>query len=253
MRKNLCVTWALGLVLLPAGWARAEDKPDVSALLEKGIKALGGEARLEKLKAATWKGKGTFHAGGTAMEYTGEWAMQAPDRYRAIVHAEANGTKYKRVRVLDGDKGWTKADDNPAEEMNADAVAEIRRELHAQWLTRLVPLRDGSFTMAVTGTTKVGELPAVGLEVTAKDGRKFHLYLDRDSGLLLKSETRIKPVGASEEVKQEVLYADYKDVGGIKHAAKIIVKRDGRTILEQEVTEYQPMEKLDESMFAKPS
>jgi hypothetical protein len=249
----LAAAWLAGPVLLAAGWARADDKPDANEVLEKGIKALGGEARLEKFRAATWKGKGTFYVGATPVEYTGEWAMQVPDRYRAIINGEANGTKFKRVRVLDGDKGWAKADDGPTEEMSAEALTEIRREMHNQWLTRLVALRDRSFTLAVTGTTKVGDTPAVVLEATGKEGRKIHLYFDRDTGLLLKSEAEVKPPMAAQDVKQEVFYADYKDVGGIKHAAKITVKRDGRTVLEQEVTEYQPREKLDDKDFAKPS
>jgi hypothetical protein len=252
MRTILCAACLAGLVLPSAPPARADDKPDADAVLEKGIKALGGDARLEKYKAATWKGKGTFHAGAADIEYTGEWAMQAPDKYRAVVSGEANGAKFKRVRVVDGDKGWTKTDDGDAKEMSAGDLAEARRELHAQWLTRLVPLRDRAFTLAATGATKVGDTPAVGLEVTAKDGRKFHLFFDKDSGLLLRSETLVKPAGAEQEVKQEVLYADHKDAGGIKHATRITVKRDGRTVLEEEVTEYTPLEKLDDKEFARP-
>jgi hypothetical protein len=252
MRKILCAASLAGLALLAARPARADDKPDPNAILDKAIKALGGEATLEKYKAATWKGKGTFHTGTAAIAYTGEWAVQAPDRYKAVLSGEANGMTFKRVRVVDGDKGWTKADDGPAEDMAAGALAEARRELFGQWVTRLVPLRDRAFTLAAAGPTKVGDAPAVGLKVTAKDGGEFHLYFDRDSGLLLKAESRVKQAGADQEVKQEVLYDDYQETDGLKHARKITVKRDGRTVVEQEITDYQPAEKLDAKEFAKP-
>lgn len=252
MRTILWPAALVGLALLAARPARADDKPDPNAILDKAIEALGGEATLAKYKAATWKGKGTFHAGTADIAYTGEWAMQAPDRYKAVIAGEVNGMTFKRVRAVDGDKGWTKSDDGAAEDMTPAALAEARRELVGQWVTRLVPLRDRAFTLAAAGTTRVGDAPAVGLKVTAKDGREFHLYFDRDSGLLLKAESRVKPAGTDQEVKQEVLYGDYQETDGLKHARKITVKRDGRTVIEQEVTDYRPAEKLDAQEFARP-
>ena len=247
MRKVLCAVCVAGLVL-PA-WA--DDKGDAGALLEKGIKAMGGEARLSKFKAATWKAKGTLHLVGRDIDYTGDFAIQAPRQYKAVITGESNGTKFKRVRVLDGDKGWGKVNDGDTEEMNSQALAETQRELHGQLLTTLLPLRDKAFTLAPGGASKVGDTAVEGLKVTTQDGREFRLFFNKEDGLLREVESLGKTAQGA-DVKQEIVYSEYKEVEGLKRPMKLTIKRDGKTFIEQETTEYKPLEKLDDKEFAKP-
>ena len=54
------------------------------------------------------------------------------------------------------------------------------------------------------------------------------------------------------EVTAEEFFDDYKPVGGIQHAHKITVLRDGKKFVEGEITDFTPKEKLDDSTFAKP-
>jgi hypothetical protein len=251
MRKVMCAVCLAGLVLPAARPAWADDKANAEALLEKGIKAMGGEARLSKYKAATWKAKGTLRLGSQDADYSGDWAMQAPGQYKAVITGELNGNKFTRVRVLDGDRGWGKVNDADTEEMNSLALAETQRELHTQLMTTLLPLRDKAFTLALGGASKVGDTAVEGLKVTTQDGREFQLFFDKDDGLLRAVEARVKgPQG--EDVKQEVLYSDYKDVNGLKRPMKLTVKRNGKTFIEQATTEYKPLEKLGDKEFAKP-
>jgi hypothetical protein len=253
MRHVLFPAALAALLLLVARSTAADEASDAKAILDRGIKALGGQDRLEKLKAATWKAKGTFHGDAGTLAFTSEGAAQAPDRYRAAIRGEVNGMTYKMVRVINGDKGWTKIGDGAVKEMNSEALAEARRELEVLAAARLLPLREASYTLKATGATKVGDKPAVGLEATAKDGRKFHLDFDKTSGLLLRLEAPVPAHGGGPEVRQEILFDEYKEFGGIKHAGKEILKRDGRTVLEQEFTDYTPAEKLDAKEFDRPS
>ena len=251
MRKVLCAVCVAILVLPAARPAWADDKADAGALLEKGIKAMGGEARLGKYKAATWKAKGTLRYGNQDAEYGGDWAVQEPGQYKAVITGEFNGKKFTRVRVLDGDKGWVKVNDGDTEEMSSQALAETQRELHTQLMTTLLPLRDKAFTLAPGGASKVGDTAVEGLKVTTQDGREFQLFFGKDDGLLRAVEARVKsPEG--QDVKQEVVYSDYKDVNGLKRPMKLTIKRDGKTFIEQETTEYKPLEKLDDKEFARP-
>jgi hypothetical protein len=251
MRKVLGVVCVAGLLLPAAPPVRADDKADAEAILEKGIKALGGEARLTRFKAATWKGDGTLRLGNQDVKYSGDWAVQAPHQYRAAVTGKAGEMEFKRVRVLDGDKGWVKIDENDAQEMSAQALAETQRELYIQLMTTLLPLRDKAFTLAPLGAAKVGDTPAEGLKVTTQEGREFRLHFNKDSGLLLAVESQVKNA-QGDDVKQEVVYSDYKDVEGLKRPMKLTVKRDGKTFIDQTTTEYKPLEKLDDKEFAKP-
>ena len=251
MRKVLCALCVAGVFLPAARPVWADEKADAEALLDKGIKALGGEARLSKYKAATWKAKGTLHLVGRDVDYTGDWAVQAPNQYKAVLTGEINGTKFKRVRVLDGDKGWVKIDDNETQEMSQQALAETQHELYGQLLTTLVPLRDKGFVLAPLGASKVGDRAVEGLKVTTPDGREIRLFFDKDDGLLRAVESLSKAAQGA-DVKQEVVYSDYKDVEGLKRPMKLSLTRDGKPLIDQETTEYKPLEKLDDKEFAKP-
>jgi hypothetical protein len=55
-----------------------------------------------------------------------------------------------------------------------------------------------------------------------------------------------------QEVTQETTYSDYKDMGGIKKAAKTIVKHDGEKLMEMQVTEFKVLDKVDPKTFEKP-
>lgn len=55
-----------------------------------------------------------------------------------------------------------------------------------------------------------------------------------------------------EEFTQETLYSNFKDFDGIKKAAKHVVKRDGNTFIEAEVTEFKVLDKVDPETFAEP-
>jgi len=54
--------------MTPPAWAA--DAAD--AIINKGIKAIGGEARLAKARATTSKIKGTFISDGNASEFEAE-------------------------------------------------------------------------------------------------------------------------------------------------------------------------------------
>src|SRR2546428_8816628 len=66
---TLCV--AVGVVRLAA----ADDQADARAIVAKAIKAVGGEQKLEKFKAQTWREVGTYYGMGDGLPYTGNYAV----------------------------------------------------------------------------------------------------------------------------------------------------------------------------------
>jgi hypothetical protein len=135
----------VSLALLVSGAVsllRANEDEGTNAVLDKAIKALGGEARLSKVKAATWKGKGTISFGGNDNEFTSESTVRGLDHFRGTFAGEFGGNQVKGVTVLAGDKGWRKFGDNKME-MDKDGVANEKRTVYLQVLPALlVPLRD---------------------------------------------------------------------------------------------------------------
>jgi hypothetical protein len=246
MRKTL---WASSwvVVVLASGAVRA-DEAEAKAIVEKGIKALGGADVINKLLATTVKAKGKFYGMGDGIDYTSETQAFMPDKYRVEVLAG----DFKFVQVIKGDKGWVALGDKVME-MDKEELAEAQEGLYAGNVARLVPLTGEGYKLSTLGAKKVGDREAVGVRVEHKGHRDVNLYFDKDNGLLLQVERRAKDVMAGgDEYTAEATYADYKKVDGLQVAYKLLMKRDGKRFIEQETTEVKPAEKLDDSVFGKP-
>jgi hypothetical protein len=249
--------WFLGAVLTAVVLAsigvptRAADDTDVKTILDKAIKALGDEAKVGKLKSATWKTKGKITFNGNDNEFTGTATVQGLDHFRSEFEGEFGGNKVKGVTVLAKDKGWRKFGDNKME-MDEKAVANEKRTVYLQVVPMtLLPLRSKGFKIEAAGDKKVGDKPAVGLKITGPDRKDFTLYFDKASGLPVLLVAKV--VGfQGNEFTQETTFADYKDFAGIKKATKIVSKRDGEKFLESTITEFKALDKVDPKTFEEP-
>jgi hypothetical protein len=252
MRCVLSASLVLGLVLAAPLMARADDDADMKALIEKAIKAHGGAEKLSKNKATTMKFKGKIYAVADGLDYTGEIAVQMPAQVRSDIMFETGGMKFAVVNLVNGDKGWIslngKTDDMPKE-----AIDEAKEELYAGGLDHLVMLKEKEFKLSPLGESKVGDKEAVGVKIAHKDHRDVSLYFDKKSGLLLKRENQIKDFqeGGAEKM-QESIYDDYKDIDGIQHPMKLLIKRDGKNYVDAEVSDVKVLDKLDDKTFDKP-
>jgi outer membrane lipoprotein-sorting protein len=253
MQRLMCAACAAFLALAGASPARADEAADMKAVVEKAIKAHGGLETLSKYKAVTAKSKGVFHGLGQPIDYTSTLVYQEPDKVRVETEGEFMGVNFKRVEVVNGNKGWIQLMGN-TDEMSKDVMAEVQERLHAQAVAHLVALTNKDYKLSTLGEAKVGDRAAVGVRVEYKGRRDVNLFFDKENGLLLKSETRVKDVesGGDKEATQETYYSDYKKVEGMQVPFKVKVNRDGKLLVEAETTEFKPAEKLDDGQFGKP-
>ncbi|MCI0704566.1 MAG: hypothetical protein L0241_26215 [Planctomycetia bacterium] len=240
---------AFGLVLAVAAPVRADDAADAKAIIDKAIKAHGGE-KLAKLPAFVASMKGKVHVMEQAIDFTGEVSSFGPEKQKVDIEVEVAGMKFRVIEVRNGDKGWIRMDNN-TKEMDKDKFEEAKEQGYAGWVTTLIPLKDKQFKLATVGEIEIDKRKAVGVKVSSKGHRDIDLYFDKETGLLVKTETRAKD-DAGVEANQETFYSDYKDVKGTKQAMKFVIKRDSKLFLEGEATEYTLLEKLDDSVFDKP-
>jgi hypothetical protein len=250
MKRLLGAALAVILVSDPASLSRAAD-PDPSAILDRAIKALGGEDKLSKLQIVTWKVKGKLNFNDNESEFTGQSTAQGLDHYRSEFHSEFNGNPVRGVVVLNGDKGWRKFGDMLSQ-LDADAIANEKRGVYLQIVpTTLVPLKGKGFKIQVGPEEKVGDKLAVSLKVTGPDGKDFTLYFDKETGLPVKLVAKV--VGPdNSEFTQETTYASYKEFDGVKRATKIEGKRDGERFVQVEVTEHKALNNVAPDIFAEP-
>jgi hypothetical protein len=251
---------AVSLTLLVSALAspvRAGGDKDTDAILDKAIKALGGEEKLRALKAVTWKAKGTWTLGksqGNFASQAGNFASQATvqglDHFRQEFDLEFANNKLNLVTVLNGDKGWRKFL-GMATELGKDDIADEKRAVYIQMIpVTLLPLKGKEFKLKAAGEEKVNDKPAAGLLVTGPDGMDFTLYFDKKSGLPVKLVAKV--TGFEGDFNLETTFGGYKEFGGIKKATKVERKRDGEKYMEQEITEFKAVDKVDAKSFAEP-
>lgn len=243
----LAALFALGLT----GRAGAADDKDAKAILDKAIKALGGEENLSKVKATTRKVKGKLTFNGEDHEFTTTTTVQGRDHFRFEFEGEFGGNKIKSVTVLAKNKGWRQFGGETTE-LDENALANEKRSVYLQVLPMMpMPLKSKSFKLEAAGEKSVGGMPVVGLKVTPPDGKDFTIFFDKESGLPVQVVAKV--VGfMGDEYTQETTFADYKEFSGIKRATKTSSKRDGEKFIETQLIEFKMFDTVDPKTFEEP-
>jgi hypothetical protein len=230
--------------------AQADDK-DVTAVLDKAIAALGGEAKLKKAGTATWSGKGTITFGDNDNAIKTRTTVQGIERHRAEFEGEFNGNPTQGVTILDGEKGWRKFGDNLME-LDGDSLASEKRRAYLQLVPMtILPLKDKGFSVQAAPDDKVGDKPAAVVKATGPDAKEFTVYFDKESGLPVKLTATVRGF-QGEDMVQETTFSNYKDFDGIKKATKIESTRDGNRFVSAEVTEFKVLEAIEPGTFDEP-
>jgi hypothetical protein len=250
MKRFLSAALAIAFVSASATLARADDK-DPTAILDKAIKALGGEEKLKKVDAISVKSKLTMTFNGNSNDLVSHATVQGLDHYRGELEGEFGGNPFKGVTVINGDKGWRKFGDNNMD-LDEDALANEKRRVYLQVIpSLLMPLKGKGFKLEGVAEEKVDDKPAAGVKATGPDGKDFTLYFEKESGLPVRLVAKV--VGfQGDEYTQETTYKDYKDFDGIKKATKAESKRDGETFIKSELTEFKVLDKVDPKTFSEP-
>jgi hypothetical protein len=231
---------------------RAADAPDANAILDKAIKAIGGEEKLGKVQAVSWTAKGTITLMGNDNDVTTRSVLQGLDHSRQEFEGNFGGSPVKGVTVLASDKGWrTFGGDHT--ELDKDALANEKRRAYLALIpVTILPLKGKEFKLETIADQNVGDKPAAGIKVTPPDGKEFTLYFDKESGLPVKMVAKVAGF-MGDEFTQETTFSDYQDRGGIKKAMKLQAKRDGEKFLDQQITEFKILDMVDSKTFVEPT
>jgi outer membrane lipoprotein-sorting protein len=169
---------------------------------------------------------------------------------------EANiaGMTKKITMVLNGDNAWANDADNNKTE---DAPMEVAVMMQQFMKTLRMAASPTSITgtelqLAHGGEGQIGDSPSVVLRVSQKERPDITLHYDKQSGLPLKAETRIKEPNGGVEANLEFLFSNFKDVGGAKHFATLTLMRDGKQLAEIELSDFKVDQKFEAGTFDKP-
>jgi hypothetical protein len=247
------------LMLAVAGFAliapiQAQQPDESRAIIDRALKAQGGADKVAALKAFTAKIKGQIDLMGMNLDFTVVLQHQPPAKSKSVIKLMIEGMEIEMVEVVDGDKGWkSTAGDQPID-MDKEEVKEHNEMQHVEEVSNLALITtDKTLKLSPLGESKVGDTLCVGVQVTKKGKRDVKLYFDKKTNLLVKAEYRALDPFTTQEVAQEKLFSAYKElVPGLKMASKELINNDGKRFLEMEITELRPVERHDDSVFARP-
>jgi hypothetical protein len=249
MKRFVLPLLSLALLVVSAQWVGAQD---ATAILDKAIKAHGGEEVLGKIKAYSAAAKAKLIIFG--MEHESEITLTAKglDHLRQEFRGEVNGNQIDAVTILAGDKFYSQFNGQEPP-LNEEMIESTKRGAYINAvLMTLVPLKDKEFKLELAGEDKVGDKAVVGLKVSSPKSKEFHVYFDKESGLVAKVTIDGVLGFTGEKQKQDMLLTGYKEVNGAKVAMKMETLRNGEKMMEQEVTEFKVLDKVDDETFAEP-
>ncbi len=246
MRTALRLALVVGLLYGAAGPLRADDRDKALALIDRAIKAHGGEAGLAKVAVSTRTNAGSQTQPTGEVTFTSTVTQSLPDRVRLEIEVG----KSKLLTVIDGAKGWQQSAGGSTFPVDRDRLKEMKGEAYVWWLATLVPLKKDGLTLALAPEIKVDGKPALGVKVSGRGEPDAKLYFDQGSGLLVKIERRAPETGVL--VNKEYYFSDFKDFDGVKLPAKEVMTVNGRKWYEVKVLTYKFLAKVEDSAFARP-
>jgi hypothetical protein len=231
---------------------RADDQA-VKALLDKAAKAQGGANNVAMLAELSLKCKGQLTENGNNIEMAFDLSVRQFDHVRMEMSVNEGGKLHRGIIVFAGDKGWFRdLDRDKVEDAPAEARSVIQSILFAIRSASSPVLlgTNKSVELAHGGESKVDDAAVEVLRISRKDQPDITLYIDKKSGLPLKSETQIKTPGG-EDKNFTFRFTDFKDFDGVKHFTKIKVN-DGKMDVELELSDLKPSAKFEANTFDKP-
>jgi outer membrane lipoprotein-sorting protein len=202
MVRKICLAILALAVLVPCLSAQSVDE-----IIAKNVQARGGADKLKSVQSI--KSTATMSL-GPGMEAPGVLVQKRP----AFARLEFTVQGLTAVQAYDGKNAWQimpfmgKKD---PELMSADEAKET--EEMADLDGPLVDYKSKGHQVELLGKEKVEGTDAYKLKATLKNGDVQTIYIDADSFLEIKEETK-RTVRGSEQVIESAI-GDYKEVNGI--------------------------------------
>lgn len=242
MRKKFLVV--IAALVWSSGAVQAQT---VDELVGKYVQAMGGADKLSGLKAV--KINSTMKIMGADINSTTTAVNQRAFRQDMSIQGMTV------VQVIDGNKGWTV---NPMMgQSEATALPEDQTKAMADQLDltgSLFNYKEKGNTVELAGKENVNTTDTYKVKVTRKNGNVEYHYLDAKTYLPVKILAVAKIQG--QDLKQETLNSNFKQVAGITFPFTVEMKNDaipGGSSLTVNVTKIDINPSIDESIFKMPA
>jgi len=243
MLKGILLTLAVGALMVlasPATFGQTVDE-----IIAKNVQARGGMEKLKAAKTVRMSGKISI---GPGLEAPAVLEQRRPNSVRIEFTVQG----MTAVMAYDGKSGWMlmpfggKKDPEP---MGEDDLREAQEQSDIDG--EFVDYKEKGNKVEYVGKEPVEGTDAYKLKVTLKTGTVNYFYLDADSYLVIKEESKRTVRGVERE--SETTFGDYKKVEGLIFPHSIEAGAKGQS-QKQKITiekiEINPV--IDESRFKMP-
>jgi hypothetical protein len=180
-----------------------------------------------------------------------ERTYKKPDKMRAAISASGNGIHVQILILCDGNKVQLLVDDVYQTIPNTKAVANVRQEVLIE-LSTLTDFQRPPYTLTNLGIVDLKTSEANGVRVSRPGWHDVSFYFDKKSHLLSKYESVVWDVEVKREVNMSRFVLEYVDRNGMRIPRRVREHRDGRLFGEAEITAYEPLDNIDDSLFTDP-
>jgi len=211
-------------------------------VLKEHFKAIGQE---KLLKVNTIKTTGKLLQGG--MEIPFFQMARRPDCVR--IEGTFQGLSF--IQTYNGTEGW---DLNPfagvtdPQPMSEDALKTMKYSADIDGM--LWNWKDKGYTVTLEGKEDMEGTSCYKVKQVTKEGDVFTYYLDADSYMMIRTNTKVKVQG--NETESDTYYGNYTQVEGLAMPGKIDTKMNGQVVMTIVTDKVEVNLDLDKSLFEKP-
>jgi hypothetical protein len=239
---------ALPVALLLPAPARPDE---VTELRDRVLHAAAqAPADINKFKLFRMKAKGTSKLSAEPTAATFDLAAVYPGKLKATW--EFGGGENKQFVTVCGsdDKGWRHGTNFPATDLTLEELNDFRTDVYGVFCSTLLTLTEPDTKLALTGHSKVGSDPVIGLRLSRRPYPAITLMFDEKTLLLRRMSYRGRENGVL--MTKDMTYGGHKAVGGLTLPTTQTTAVDGKEVYTWIEMTFEFPDKIDGKTFDKP-
>ncbi len=156
------------------------------------------------------------------------------------------------VQTYNGKEGWNVnpfAGVNEPQPMGEDELKSMKYSADMDGM--LWNWKDKGYTVTLEGKEDMEGTSCFKIKQVTKEGDVFTYYIDSDSFMLLRNNTKVKVQG--NEAETDTYFSNYMQAEGIAMPGKVDTKMNGQLIMTIVTDKVELNPELDKSLFEKPA
>ena len=229
-----------------AATLQAQTRP--STLLDRAIKAAGGESRLKQYRGLEWSALGVVHIPNRDIVIRGWWKIQPPDSAVVATYDTTRGPATTRRLIVAGPRGWLQRD-TLFTPLPDDLLAEEQHQYYLYSLLRLVPLKEKGVKLQSVFPDSAGH---AGFTVERPGRLPVTMYFD-SAGRVARLITRFALPGPVAGDVQDVRFYGSLESEGVRWFKAMEIVRAGKPYFDLEIDSLAVKPTIHDSLLAGPA